>query len=194
QDEDHGHRYSAPAGRSAAPAHRLDPLARLGSHRLDDDPIRRRARGPCPAGAHDRRPPRPRLLHPPPPRPQRTARLRLRTSDPRVPLDPVPRPLHALRRRPRAPPGNRRPLGDPRPRRRDRPDLRHRRPAAGPPGLSRTVFLESHGCDKDADRNTWEAQQLEHLPFRAMTGYPYGPGESYPDTPRHREYRKRWLT
>ena len=63
-----------------------------------------------------------------------------------------------------------------------------------PPGWSRTVFLESHGWDKDADRNTWEAQQLEPLPFRAMTGYPYGPGESYPDTPRHREYRERWLT
>jgi hypothetical protein len=27
-----------------------------------------------------------------------------------------------------------------------------------------------------------------------MTGYPYGPGESYPDTPQHREYRERWLT
>ena len=27
-----------------------------------------------------------------------------------------------------------------------------------------------------------------------MTGYPYGPGESYPDTPLHREYRERWLT
>ncbi len=63
-----------------------------------------------------------------------------------------------------------------------------------PPGWSRTVFLESHGWDKDADRNTWEAQQLEPPPFRAMSGYPYGPGESYPDTPSHREYRERWLT
>ncbi|HEX7185982.1 MAG TPA: FG-GAP-like repeat-containing protein [Thermoanaerobaculia bacterium] len=63
-----------------------------------------------------------------------------------------------------------------------------------PSGWTRTVFLESHGWDKDADRNTWEAQQLEPLPFRAMSGYPYGPGESYPDTPLHREYRERWLT
>lgn len=61
-------------------------------------------------------------------------------------------------------------------------------------GWVRTVFLESQGWDKDADRNTWEAQQMEPLPFRAMSGYPYGPGESYPDTPELREYRERWLT
>jgi len=63
-----------------------------------------------------------------------------------------------------------------------------------PAGWVRTVFLESQGWDKDADRNTWEANQMEPLPFRAMTGYPYGPGESYPDTPELREYRERWLT
>ena len=27
-----------------------------------------------------------------------------------------------------------------------------------------------------------------------MSGYPYGPGESFPDTPLHREYVERWLT
>lgn len=62
------------------------------------------------------------------------------------------------------------------------------------PGMRRTLFLESHGWDKDADRNTWEGEQLEPLPFRAMSGYPYGEGESYPDTPETREYRERWLT
>ncbi len=61
-------------------------------------------------------------------------------------------------------------------------------------GYRRTVFLESHGWDKDADRNTWEAEQLEPLPFRAMSGYPFGPGESYPDTPAHQTYRREWLT
>ncbi len=69
--------------------------------------------------------------------------------------------------------------------------------AALPPpaaGFRRTVFLESLGWDKDADRNTWEAAQLEPLPFRAMSGYPYGPGERFPDTPLHREYLERWLT
>lgn len=61
-------------------------------------------------------------------------------------------------------------------------------------GWTRTVFLESHGWDKDADRNTWEADQVGPLPFRAMSGYPYGPGESFPDTELHRRYRREWLT
>ena len=63
-----------------------------------------------------------------------------------------------------------------------------------PPGWERAVFLESHGWDKDADRNTWAAEQVEPLPFRAMSGYPYGESESFPDTPLHREYRETWLT
>jgi hypothetical protein len=62
------------------------------------------------------------------------------------------------------------------------------------PGWERTVFLESHGWDKDADRNTGEGLRMEPLPFRAMSGYPYGPDETFPDTPLHREYRELWLT
>ncbi|HEV7518289.1 MAG TPA: hypothetical protein VGR07_18480, partial [Thermoanaerobaculia bacterium] len=65
---------------------------------------------------------------------------------------------------------------------------------APPPGWRRTVFLESVGWDKDADRNTWEAQQVEPLPFRAMSGYPFALGEHFPDTPALREYQERWLT
>jgi hypothetical protein len=65
---------------------------------------------------------------------------------------------------------------------------------APPQGWRRTVFLESHGWDKDADRNTWEANQMEPLPFRAMKSYPYAEGESYPDTPELRRYRDEWLT
>ncbi len=63
-----------------------------------------------------------------------------------------------------------------------------------PAGWRRTVFLESSGWDKDADRNTWAAASAEPLPFRAMTGYPYGPGEGFPDTPLHRQYLETWLT
>jgi hypothetical protein len=63
-----------------------------------------------------------------------------------------------------------------------------------PAGWRRTVFLESRGWDKDADRNTWAADHLEPLPFRAMKSYPYAPGESYPDTPELRRYREEWLT
>jgi hypothetical protein len=58
------------------------------------------------------------------------------------------------------------------------------------PGWERTLFFESNGWDKDADRNTFEAQHMEPLPFRAMKRY----GELFPDTPEMREYRERWLT
>jgi Flp pilus assembly protein TadD len=71
-------------------------------------------------------------------------------------------------------------------------DARSLPPAA--PGWRRTVFLESHGWDKDADRNTGAGTQVGPLPFRAMTRYPYGPDESFPDSPLHREYLDRWLT
>ena len=58
------------------------------------------------------------------------------------------------------------------------------------PGWERTLFFESNGWDKDADRNTFEAQQMEPLPFRGMKEY----GEPFPDTPEMREYREKWLT
>ena len=65
---------------------------------------------------------------------------------------------------------------------------------APPKGWIRTVFLESHGWDKDADRNTAEPQHLEPLPFHAMTGYPYGPDEHFPDGPEYRRYLTEWQT
>jgi|CXWL01.1.fsa_nt_gi tetratricopeptide (TPR) repeat protein len=58
-------------------------------------------------------------------------------------------------------------------------------------GWQRTVFLESDGWDKDADRNTWEAATVEPLPFHGMDGYPLAP---YPDDEAHRTYRRDWLT
>ena len=58
------------------------------------------------------------------------------------------------------------------------------------PGWQRTLFFESNGWDKDADRNTFEARQMEPLPFRAMEKY----GDPFPDTPEMQEYRERWLT
>lgn len=57
-------------------------------------------------------------------------------------------------------------------------------------GWVRTVFLESHGWDKDADKNTYEAQTMEPLPFRGMKAY----GDPFPDTPEMRQYREEWLT
>ncbi len=64
-------------------------------------------------------------------------------------------------------------------------------PAAG---MRRSFFLESHGWDKDADRNTFAAAQVEPLPFRGMSGYPYGADESFPDTPLHRDYLETYQT
>ncbi len=62
------------------------------------------------------------------------------------------------------------------------------------PGMRRSLFLESHGWDKDADRNTFAAAQVEPLPFRGMSGYPYGPDEAFPDTPLHRDYLEKYQT
>lgn len=59
-----------------------------------------------------------------------------------------------------------------------------------PPGWTRTVFLQSQGWDKDADRNTWEARHVEPLPFRGMGHY----GEPLPDTPALRDWVEHWLT
>lgn len=58
------------------------------------------------------------------------------------------------------------------------------------PGWQRTLFFESNGWDKDADRNTFEAWHVEPLPFRAMEKY----GDPFPDTPEMREYVEQWLT
>jgi hypothetical protein len=61
-----------------------------------------------------------------------------------------------------------------------------------PAGWQRTLFLESHGWDKDADRNTWRGDETGPMPFRAMSGYPYT--EPYPDSAELRRWREEWLT
>jgi tetratricopeptide (TPR) repeat protein len=54
------------------------------------------------------------------------------------------------------------------------------------------VFLD--GWAKDRDPNSVEAERVEPLPFHGMSGYPYGPGEAFPDDEFHRAYREQWLT
>ncbi len=63
-----------------------------------------------------------------------------------------------------------------------------------PPGWKRDFILYNIGWDKDADLNTIQGQQVEPLPFRAMTKYPYAPDESFPDTPLHRKYLEEYQT
>jgi hypothetical protein len=65
---------------------------------------------------------------------------------------------------------------------------------APPPGWTRSLFLESHGWDKDADRNTGAGERLGPLPFRAMASYPYGPEESLPLSSEHQTYLREWQT
>jgi len=62
------------------------------------------------------------------------------------------------------------------------------------PGEERTYFLESHGWDKDADRNTGEGERMEPLPFRSMKSYPYAPGEQWPQDEFHLRYVQEWLS
>jgi Tfp pilus assembly protein PilF len=61
-------------------------------------------------------------------------------------------------------------------------------------GWTRTFLLHSVGYSKEMDRNSASPDAAWPLPFRTMTRYPYAAPESYPDTPRHREYLERWNT
>ncbi|WP_205855245.1 CRTAC1 family protein [Pirellula sp. SH-Sr6A] len=63
-----------------------------------------------------------------------------------------------------------------------------------PEGWVRDFILYNVGWDKDADLNTLHGQSVEPLPFRAMERYPYSPEQSYPDTPRHREFLEKYQT
>ncbi len=61
-------------------------------------------------------------------------------------------------------------------------------------GTARTYLLFLDGWAKDGDPNTVHSQTVEPLPFHAMSGYPYGADESYPDDPVHRDYLSEWNT
>ena len=68
-------------------------------------------------------------------------------------------------------------------------------PADDPPaGWKRDFLLYNVGWDKDCDLNTVYGETVEPLPFAAMSGYPYGGDESYPDTERHRQYLRTYQT
>ncbi|HEX6736841.1 MAG TPA: FG-GAP-like repeat-containing protein [Vicinamibacteria bacterium] len=63
-----------------------------------------------------------------------------------------------------------------------------------PQGWARSLVFFAHGYEKDMDDYTAELLTVEPLPFRAMSSYPYPPGESYPDDPAHLDYRLRYNT
>ena len=69
-------------------------------------------------------------------------------------------------------------------------------PTAGlpdlPPGWRRDFLLFADGWAKENEANTAFGDSVEPLPFHAMTGYPYGPSEHYPDEQTHRRYLREY--
>ena len=63
-----------------------------------------------------------------------------------------------------------------------------------PEGWVRDYLVFLDGWAKDRDPNTLEALEVEPLPFHGMSGYPYGPDESFPRTPQHESWRSEWNT
>jgi hypothetical protein len=61
-------------------------------------------------------------------------------------------------------------------------------------GWTRTFLLYAHGYSKEMNPRSASPDTVAPLPFRAMTKYPYGPDEHYPDTPAHRDYLERYNT
>ena len=77
-------------------------------------------------------------------------------------------------------------------------ELRMQFDARGLPPLprawTRDFILKVDGWAKDRDANTAYSQSVEPLPFHAMSRYPYGAGERYPDDAAHEQYRKEYNT
>jgi Flp pilus assembly protein TadD len=63
-----------------------------------------------------------------------------------------------------------------------------------PEGRRRTFVLKTDSFCKDMDLYTAYPDTVEPLPFHAMSGYPYGPGEHYPDNEQTRQYRRHYNT
>jgi hypothetical protein len=58
----------------------------------------------------------------------------------------------------------------------------------------RTYVLRTFGYCKDRDVYTGHSGRVKPLPFRAMSAYPYPPGEAYPRGEEHARYRREWNT
>lgn len=62
------------------------------------------------------------------------------------------------------------------------------------PGWQRSFVLRSAGYCKGCGPFTMTGGDITPLPFRAMTRFPYGPGEHYPRTVRHQNYLRHYNT
>jgi hypothetical protein len=63
-----------------------------------------------------------------------------------------------------------------------------------PPGWTRSFFFYADGFGKDMDLHSTVPGTVDPLPFHGMSSYPYPPTETYPDTPQHREYLRKYNT
>lgn len=63
-----------------------------------------------------------------------------------------------------------------------------------PTGWTRTFLVYSYGWSKEMNPRSASPDTIGPLPFAAMSGYPYGPNEHYPRSPKHREYMDRYNT
>lgn len=63
-----------------------------------------------------------------------------------------------------------------------------------PEGWARDYLIYVDGFGKDMDPNSAAPHFLGPLPFHGMSSFPYPEGESYPQTPEHRDYLERWNT
>jgi tetratricopeptide (TPR) repeat protein len=61
-------------------------------------------------------------------------------------------------------------------------------------GRRRTFLLEADSFCKDMNLYTAHPDTVAPLPFHAMSGYPYGPNEHYPDNDQTSQYRRRFNT
>lgn len=75
----------------------------------------------------------------------------------------------------------------------DEAAVRFQAPRSETPGEV-TYFLHAVGWVKDLDYSTAYSQQVEPLPFRGMSGYPYGPDEAYPLTDENLQYMVEYNT
>jgi tetratricopeptide (TPR) repeat protein len=62
------------------------------------------------------------------------------------------------------------------------------------PGWKREFILKVDGWAKDRDANTAYSQTVEPLPFHAMSAYPYGRDEHFPQDAEHERYRREYNT
>jgi Flp pilus assembly protein TadD len=61
-------------------------------------------------------------------------------------------------------------------------------------GWRRTFLLYAHGYSKEMNPRSASPDTVGPLPFRAMTKYPYGVDEHYPDTQAYRDYLEHYNT